>query len=147
MDGGLCAGAVESRPVCYADIRLGVVVDVLLDDALRRVLGFDVLCGDRAHRYLPLPACEILADSIDVPSALVLMQQELDFYRQRARALTAVRGFPARRRGRPLGTVVDLIFAPNGELVELVVETEEGQAAADAGPGLVVGPDALRPAV
>ena len=94
MDGGLRAGAVESRPVCYADIRLGVVVDVLLDDELQRV-----------------------------------------------------RGFPARRRGRPLGTVVDLVFAPNGELVELVVETEEGQAAADAGPGLVVGPDALRPAV
>ena len=147
MDRGLCASAVESRPVCYADIRLGVVVDVLLDDELRRVLGFDVLCGDRAHRYLPLSACEILESSIAVPSALVLMRQELDFYRQRARALTAVRGFPARRRGRAVGTVVDLIFAPNGELVELVVETEEGQAAAEAGPGLVVGPDALRPAV
>jgi uncharacterized protein YrrD len=147
MDRGLCASAVESRPVCYADIRLGVVVDVLLDDELRRVLGFDVLCGDRAHRYLPLPACEILESSIAVPSALVLMRQELDFYRQRARALTAVRGFPARRRGRAVGTVVELVFAPNGELVELVVETEEGQAAAEAGPGLVVGPDALRPAV
>jgi len=147
MDGGLCASAVESRPVCYADIRLGVVVDVLLDDGLRRVLGFDVLCGDRAHRYLPLAACEILADSIAVPSALVLMRQELDFYRQRARALTAVRGFPVRRRDRALGTVVDLVFAPNGELVELVLETEEGQSVAEAGPGLVVGPDALRPAV
>jgi len=147
MDGGLRASAVESRFVCYADIRLGVVVDVLLDDELRRVLGFDVLCGDRAHRYLPLAACEILADSIAVPSALVLMRQELDFYRRRARALTAVRGFPARRRGRALGTVVDLVFAEDGKLVELVVETEEGRAAADAGPGLVVGPDALRPAV
>ena len=122
-------------------------MDVLLDDELRRVFGFDVLCGDRAHRYLPLATCEIFADSIAVPSALVLMRQELDFYRQRARALTAVRGFPARRRGRALGTVVDLVFAQDGELVELVVETEEGQAAADAGPGLVVGPDALRPAV
>jgi hypothetical protein len=75
------------------------------------------------------------------------MRQELDFYRQRARALTAVRGFPARRAGRALGTVVDLVFAPSGELVELVVETGEGQAAAEAGSGLVVGPDALRPAV
>ncbi len=147
MDGGLRAGAVESRPVCFADIRLGVVVDVLLDDELRRVLGFDVLCGDRAHRYLPLAACEILEHSIAVPSALVLMLQELDFYRQRARALTAVRGFPARREGRTLGNVVDLVFAPNGELVELVVEAEDGQAAAAVGPGLVVGPDALRPAV
>jgi uncharacterized protein YrrD len=147
MDSGLRASAVESWPVCYADIRLGVVVDVLLDDELLRVLGFDVLCGDRVHRYLPLPACEILESSIAVPSTLVLMRQELDFYRRRARALTAVRGFPARLRGRELGTLVDLVFAPNGELVELVVETDEGQAATEAGPGLVVGPDALRPAV
>jgi uncharacterized protein YrrD len=147
MDGGLRASAVESRPVSYADIRLGVVVDVLLAEELQRVLGFDVLCGDRAHRYLPLAACEIHEDSIAVPSALVLMRQELDFYRQRARALTAVRGFPARRGRRTLGTVVDLVFAPNGEHVELVLETDEGQEAAEAGAGLVVGPDALRPAV
>ena len=147
MNGGLRASAVESRPVCYADIRLGVVVDVLLDDGLQRVLGFDVLCGDRAHRYLPLPACEVGDAAITVGSALVLMRQELDFYRERGRALTSVRGFPVRRRGRALGTVVDLVFAPAGELLELVVETDEGRATVDAGPELVVGPDALRPAV
>ena len=92
MDRGLHASAVESRPVCYADIRLGVVVDVLLDDRLQRVLGFDVLCGDRAHRYLPLAACEVGEARIFVSSALVLMRQELDFYRERGRALTAVLG-------------------------------------------------------
>jgi uncharacterized protein YrrD len=147
MDRGLRASAVESRPVCYADIRLGVVVDVLLDDELRRVLGFDVLCGDRAHRYLPLAACEVQENTIAVPSSLVLMRQELDFYRQRARALTAVRGFPVRSRGRALGTVVDLVFTQDGELFELVLETDDGRATAEPGPGLVVGPDALRPAV
>jgi uncharacterized protein YrrD len=147
MDGGLRASAVESRPVCYADIRLGVVVDVLLDDELKRVLGFDVLCGDRAHRYLPLAACELQETTIAVPSALVLMRQELDFYRQRARALTAVRGFPVRRRGTALGTVVDLVFTLDGELLELVLESDDGYATAEPGPGLVVGPDALRPAV
>jgi uncharacterized protein YrrD len=147
MNGGLRASAVESRPVCFADIRLGVVVDVLLDDELRRVLGFDVLCGDRAHRYLPLAACEIQEAAIAVPSALVLMRQELDFYRQRARALTAVRGFPVRQRGTALGTVVDLVFTQDGELVELVLESDDGDATAEPGPGLVVGPDALRPAV
>ena len=147
MDRGLRASAVESRPVCYADIRLGVVVDVLLDDELRRVLGFDVLCGDRAHRYLPLAACEVQENTIAVPSSLVLMRQELDFYRQRARALTAVCGFPVRRRGRALGTVVDLVFTQDGELFELVLETDDGRATAEPGPGLVVGPDALRPAV
>ena len=147
MDRGLRASAVESRPVCYADIRLGVVVDVLLDDELRRVVGFDVLCGDRAHRYLPLAACEVQENTIAVPSSLVLMRQELDFYRQRARALTAVRGFPVRSRGRALGTVVDLVFTQDGELFELVLETDDGRATAEPGPGLVVGPDALRPAV
>ena len=147
MDGGLRASAVESRAVCFADIRLGAVVDVLLDDSLQRVLGFDVLCGDRLHRYLPLPACEIGENVISVPSALVLMRQELDFYRDRGRALTAVRGFPVRREGRSLGIVLDLVFTPEGELVESVVETDEGETTVEAGPGLVVGPDALRPAV
>lgn len=147
MDGGLRANAVESRPVCYADIRLGVVVDVLFDDGLRRVLGFDVLCGDRAHRYLPLAACEVGDSAISVASALVLMRQELDFYRKRGRALTAVRGFPVRRGGRELGTLTDLVFATDGSLLEVVLETDEGEAAVEAGPELVVGPDALRPAV
>jgi hypothetical protein len=147
MDGGLRASAVESRPVCYADIRLGVVVDVLLDDGLQRVLGFDVLCGDRAHRYLPLVACEVRDAAISVVSALVLMRQELDFYRERGRALTAARGFPVRRGGRALGTLVDLVFASSGDLLEVVVETDEGRASVEARPELVVGPDALRPAV
>lgn len=147
MDGGLRASAVESRAVCFADIRLGAVVDVLLDDSLRRVLGFDVLCGDRAHRYLPLPACEIGENRIAVPSALVLMQQELDFYRDRGRALTAVRGFPVRRGGQQLGTLRDLVFAPEGELLEVVLEVDDEETTLDAGPDLVVGPDALRPAV
>jgi hypothetical protein len=147
MDGGLPASAVESRPVCFADIRLGIVVDVLLDDALGRVLGFDVLCGDRAHRYLPLAACEVGETAVAVPSALVLMKQELDFYRQRARAFTAVRGFPARWGGKDLGTVSDLVFGADGSLLELVLDTDGEAAHVAPGPELVVGPDALRPAV
>ena len=147
MDGGLRATAVESRPVCFADIRLGIVVDVLLDDALERVLGFDVLCGDRAHRYLPLPACEVRETAVTVPSALVLMRQELDFYRQRARAFTALRGFPARRGAREVGTVSDLVFGADGSLIELELDTDGRTESVAPGPGLVVGPDALRPAV
>lgn len=147
MNGGLRASAVESRPVCYADIRLGVVVDVLLDAELRRVLGFDVLCGDRAHRYLPLAACEVGDAGISVASALVLMRQELDFYRERGRALTAVRGFPVRRGGRALGTLLDLVFTPDGQLLEVAVEGDGGKATVEAGPELLVGPDALGPAV
>jgi hypothetical protein len=147
MPGGLLASAVERRPVCFADIHLGVVVDVLLDDAFGRVIGFDVLCGDRAHRYLPLLACEPGHETISVPSALVLMEQGLDFYRERGRALSALRGFPARRGRRDLGTVVDLRFTPQGELTALVLDGEEGRRDVAPGEGLVVGPDALRPAV
>jgi hypothetical protein len=147
MPGGLLASAVERRPVRFADIQLGVVVDVLLDDAFERVLGFDVLCGDRAHRSLPLLACEPGDKTISVPSALVLMEQGLDFYRERGRALSALRGFPARRGRRDLGTVVDLRFTPQGELTALVLDGEEGPRDVAPGEGLVVGPDALRPAV
>ena len=147
MDGGLLASAVERRPVCFADIQLGVVIDLFLDDSLGRMLGFDVLCGDRAHRYLPLPACEIRETALSVPSALVLMREEFDFYRGRGRALSALRGFPSRRGDRELGTLVDLLFTPRGEVTELVVESHGERIAVPPAAELVVGPDALRPAV
>jgi uncharacterized protein YrrD len=147
MEGGLLASAVERRSVCFADIQLGVVVDVLLDDSLERVLGFDVLCGDRAHRYLPLLACEIGEAAIAVDSALVLMKQELDFYRERGRALTAVQGFPVRKGSRELGTLLDLVFTEQGQLIALVLDTEAGPREELPDGALVVGPDALRPAV
>jgi hypothetical protein len=147
MDGGLRASAVERRPVCLGDIRLGVVVDLLLDDPLQRVLGFDVLCGDRAHRYLPLLACEVREDELSVSSALVLMAQELDFYRERCRALSALRGFPARRGAHELGTLVDFVFAAGGELLAVVLEHDGTEMTEPFDRGLLLGPDALRPAV
>ena len=147
MERGLLASDVEHMPVCFADIRLGVVVDVFLDTSLTRVLGFDVLCGDERHRYLPLPACEIGESALAVPSALLLLRQERDFYRERGRTLGALRGFPARLGARELGTLVDLVFAPQGDLVGLVVEADRGRATIPPAGDLVVGPDALRPAV
>jgi uncharacterized protein YrrD len=147
MERGLFASAVERRAVCFADIQLGVVVDVLLDDSLERVLGFDVLCGDRAHRYLPLIACEVGETAIAVDSALVLMKQELEFYRERGRALTAVQGFPVRKNGNELGTLLDLVFTAQGRLTALILEAETGRRQVQPDGTLVVGPDALRPAV
>jgi hypothetical protein len=75
------------------------------------------------------------------------MKQELDFYRRRGRALTAVRGFPARRGAHALGTLLDLVFTPQGELSALVLETESGLGEVSPDGRLIVGPDALRPAV
>lgn len=147
MRRGLRATAAMGRPVCFRDIRLGVVVDLLLDEPCRRVVGLDVLCGDRAHRFLPLAACEAQGDVAAVPSALVLMTQELDFYRERCRSLTSVRHFPVRQGEEEIGTLADFEFAPADDLVELLVENEDGALAVPVEESIVLGPDALRPAV
>jgi hypothetical protein len=96
MGGGLRAEGLLERRVLFRDIVLGTVVDVILDTSLRRVLGLDVLCGDRVRRFLPFGACELRDSVIGVDSALVL-SEELEFYRSRGQALTILR-----RRGVPL---------------------------------------------
>jgi hypothetical protein len=96
MDGGLDAEGLLERRVLFRDIVLGTVVDVILDTSLRRVLGLDVLCGDRTRRFLPFGACEVHDGVIGVDSALVL-SDELEFYRSRGEVLSVLR-----RRGVPL---------------------------------------------
>jgi hypothetical protein len=98
MDGGLNAEGLLHRPVCFRDIELGRVVDVILDTSLRRILGLDILCGDRERRFLPYGACQIDEGVVGVESALVL-SDEVDFYRSHGRALTVLkrRGVPMRR--------------------------------------------------
>jgi hypothetical protein len=96
MDGGLDAEGLLERRVLFRDIVLGTVVDVILDTTLRRVLGLDVLCGDRMRRFLPFGACEVRDGVIGVDSALVL-SEEVEFYRSRGQVLTVLR-----RRGVPL---------------------------------------------
>jgi len=147
MRRGLRATAVVSRPVLYRDIRLGVVVDLLLDHAHTRVLGFDVLCGDRAHRFLSFAACALEEEGLVVPSALVLMSQELDFYRAHCRSLNAVRGFPARRGDIEVGALEDFEVAADGEITRLFVHDGVETHELEADEGVLLGPDALRPAV
>jgi hypothetical protein len=98
MDRGLNAETLLQRPVCFRDIELGRVVDVILDTSLRRVLGLDILCGDRGRRFLPYGACQIGDWVIGVESALVL-SDEVEFYRSHGQALTVLkrRGVPLRR--------------------------------------------------
>jgi hypothetical protein len=96
MDGGLDAEGLLGRRVLFRDIVLGTVVDVILDTSLRRVLGLDVLCGDRTRRFLPFGACEVHDGVISVDSALVL-SDELEFYRSRGQVLGVLR-----QRGVPL---------------------------------------------
>jgi hypothetical protein len=98
MDGGLNAETLLQRSVCFGDIELGRVVDVILDTSLRRILGLDVLCSDRGRRFLPYGACQLEAGVVGVESALVL-SDEVEFYRSHGQALTVLkrRGVPLRR--------------------------------------------------
>ena len=77
-------------PVVLRGIRLGEVESVLLDAEEPRILGFDVLCGDGANRFLPFGASRPRAGAIETDSSLTLLEsRELDFYRLRGRSLAA----------------------------------------------------------
>jgi hypothetical protein len=52
------------------------------------VLGFEILCGDGAYRFLPFAVADVRADELAVESALTLIdERDLDFYRRRSRRL------------------------------------------------------------
>jgi len=90
-------------PVQLHGIRLGRPVDLLLDPVEWRALGFVVLCGDESSRFLVFAAADLREHAIDLPSALVLLE-DVDFYRDRSRSLRALLG----------GEVGDLLVDPDG---------------------------------
>ena len=93
-------------PVLVRGIRLGEVEDVLLDATEPRILGFDVLCGDGANRFLPFSTARTGAVGIDVASTLTLLdERELQFYRDRSRRLASVPEL-AEARVEPEGSLV-----------------------------------------
>jgi hypothetical protein len=75
-------------PVLVRGIHLGEVEGVLLDAEAPRILGFDVLCGDGANRFLPYSTARPNGNGIEIDSALTLLDaRELQFYRERGRSL------------------------------------------------------------
>lgn len=111
--------------VRHHGLQLGRLADLLLDRDARRVLGFDVICGDEEHRFLPLPTAVVSDEMISVGSPLVLLEgDELDFYRSRALALSSVRGRLVERNRRALGLLRDVVVGPDGTLVALVLEVD-----------------------
>ena len=102
-------------------------------------------CGDATNRCLPLAACEIVADHVDVHSALVLVEN--GFYRERARSLAALRGCRVSRAGVELGRLVDLVFDERGDVTAVVVDGPSGAREVPADDAIVLGAEALRPAV
>ena len=117
------AAHLLTLPVRLHGIQLGRPVDLLLDREELRVLGFDVRCRDDEHRFLPLPTAAISDDAITIQSPLVLLEEdELAFYRARALTLASLRGCQVTRGGRFAGALKDVVVAPGGSLVEVVVD-------------------------
>ncbi|HEY1564424.1 MAG TPA: hypothetical protein VGF72_07060 [Gaiellaceae bacterium] len=112
-------------PVQLHGIRLGRPVDLLLDLAEWRVLGFVVLCGDESQRFLAFAAADLREDAIEVPSALLLLE-DVEFYRGRSRSLRALLGAAAASEGREVGVLRDLLLTPEGAVSALLVEQDGG---------------------
>jgi len=112
-------------PLRLHGIELGRPVDLLLDREALRAVGLDILCGDDVHRFLPLPTAAVDETGLTIHSPLVLLEEdELVFYRSRAFAFSALRGRPVTRKGRPAGTLRDLVLAPDGALRAVLVDAE-----------------------
>lgn len=112
-------------PVRLNRVDIGLAVDLLVDPAQGRALGLDVLCGDDAHRFLPLAAAEVTDDEIRVSSAFALLDDAgFAFYRGRTSSLRSLRGKDVERSGRRLGALRDVVVTAQGEIEALVVEPE-----------------------
>jgi hypothetical protein len=101
-------------PVRLHGIRLGHPVDVLLDRADWRALGFAVRCGDDANRFLAWATVTVGDDELMVASAFMLLE-DIDFYRSRSRSLRSLRGAET-----PFGPVGDLLLAEDGTVIAVV---------------------------
>jgi hypothetical protein len=85
------AGELLRLPVRTRGIEIGRPVDVIVDPVNDRAVGFDVLCRDLEHRFLPWTAAVIDEKTIEVDSPIVMLaEEELAFYRARARSLRAL---------------------------------------------------------
>ena len=69
-------------------LRVGHVVDVILDAAEGRPMGLEVRCLDRRHRFLPMAAATPVGDEVVIDSPFALLEtDELEFYRGRGISL------------------------------------------------------------
>jgi hypothetical protein len=107
-------------PVQLRGIWLCRPVDLLLDATAWRVLGFVVLCGDESRRFLPYAAAELREDEIEVPSALLLLE-DIAFYRERSRSLRTLVGATVASDRREVGELRDLFVAADGSVESLLV--------------------------
>lgn len=125
VDAARPADSLLHLPVRLRGIQLGRSVGLVVDLDGRRAIGVEVLCGDGVKRYLPLGAARVRDDEIAVGSSLLLFAEtDLAFYRRRAQTLGELRGTPVERDGRSLGALADVLLAPAGAIVGLLVEQD-----------------------
>jgi hypothetical protein len=109
-------------PVRLHGIQIGRPVDLLLDLEERKAVGLDVLCGDDVHRFLPLSTAAVSDEEIVIRSPFVLLEEDqLAFYRQRAVELATLRGKSVERDGRHVGALEDVVVRAEGTVTALVV--------------------------
>jgi len=125
--GSMVSREVLARPVRLHGIDLGRAVELVVDLDVRRVLGFEVRCGDDTHRFLPLAAARVRGGEIAIGSPLTLLD-ELAFYRGRGHGLGALRGARVANAGGELGSLRDVVFDADGSIRELVVATSAGES-------------------
>jgi hypothetical protein len=77
------------RTVVIKGVRIGRVVDVILDRVDGDAVGYEIRCEDGRHRFLPRAAATISDGStIEIETSLALLDSdELDFYRRRGTTL------------------------------------------------------------
>jgi hypothetical protein len=131
---GVSAKRLLRLPVRVRGIELGRPVDLVLDRAHTRALGFEVLCGDEERRFLPLAVATVRESELEIRSSLALLDPaELAFYTKRGSTLGALRGCGVVRRRTLLGELVDLTLAADGTIVSLVLATPDGNDELDYG--------------
>ena len=76
------------RPVSLHGVRVGHVVDVILEAAEGDPMGLEVRCLDGRHRVLPMAAATPAASEVVIDSPFALLEtEELEFYRGRGVSL------------------------------------------------------------
>jgi PRC-barrel domain protein len=81
-------------PVSLHGLRVGNVVDVILDRSEGLPMGLEVRCLDGRHRFLPMAAATPVGAEVVIDSPFALLEtNELEFYRGR--------GVSLRRRREP----------------------------------------------
>jgi hypothetical protein len=111
-------------PVRLHSIQLARPVDLLVDAASWRALGFLVESSDGATRFLPFAASQPGGKEITVHSALMLLD-DAAFYRKRGVSLRALLGEEIRHDGEVAGTLLDVLVDGGGRICELELEQND----------------------